>query len=397
MENTGFIPQKPEKGAFKLGAAFGSTPVIKQFEVEPKHNILYTGHGELQKNPAETMSCVSQSAVDVCDTYMNIMIAKKLISYDNKQWLQKEGYLEPITQENEDFMREGGLPEEEILQLKRWGKMNSSDRAWAELSGTSRSGNSFVNVWDAGRHAGLIAEKKWSQATINSWEEYYKDIPADVLAQGQEFLKRFEIFYETIPKRKFIVGWVNNFSRMFKYGPIQIAVYAWGGTNNFYEYIFTRNAFNHATQILDHPWENGRQVWRWVCKDSYKAFIKYLTNNFNMYYWGYQPTIVEKKNDMKRLYTSQAIKPTVCEMTIDGQYVEITDSSYVKRFYGKWEDIEVIEADIKPEDIVDSINTGSWFVERVNEVFGLNISVKGLKEGQIKKQTFLEKLINLFK
>ncbi len=103
-------------------------------------------------------------------------------------------------------------------QLKKLtGKeFNFSDRFLAIMSGTTKQGNSFVNVEDAIRKYGLIPEEMLPFGG-NTWEEYHDRslITDTMLKAGQEFLKKYDIGYEFQTE---------DFDVQLKQSPLQVAI-----------------------------------------------------------------------------------------------------------------------------------------------------------------------------
>lgn len=138
---------------------------------------------EWQKKYWETNSCVSFSAVKQVTMYVNylanLFLEKHLFREDTEQALKDLGF---------------------IIN----GRFNASDRFIAKLSGTTKNGNSFMRVWDAIRHNGLVPETDWPwpSGTFNThndfWNEYMKDVPQSVIDKGSKFLDLLEVQYEWV-------------------------------------------------------------------------------------------------------------------------------------------------------------------------------------------------------
>ncbi len=89
-------------------------------------------------------------------------------------------------------------------------KMNSldnvpeySDRWIAKMSGTTREGNWLWKVAETIRKYGLVKEESYQKPSTSwTWDEYHKEIPVDLkaklLAEGQEWLKKWDVKYESI-------------------------------------------------------------------------------------------------------------------------------------------------------------------------------------------------------
>lgn len=68
-----------------------------------------------------------------------------------------------------------------------------SKRFLAKLSNTTPNGNSINNVIAALKIYGLVKEEEWPEPEFFSWQEYYKPIPQEIVAKGQDFLRQWDI------------------------------------------------------------------------------------------------------------------------------------------------------------------------------------------------------------
>lgn len=191
--NTGFIEVRPRDSDWLAGEESG----ILYQEANPSGDWSdFLPSEERQRKNFDTMACVSFSALNVLEAQMNLKLAS--LPEDLKNWLAANGYVEG-------------------------GKVNFSDRYVAKLSGTTRTGNSLVNVWDTIRKHGLVPENDWKFDGSFDWVGYYAEVPAMVLAKGQEFLKRFSVMYEWIPNHPGSPATTEVLKKHLKQCPIQIA------------------------------------------------------------------------------------------------------------------------------------------------------------------------------
>jgi hypothetical protein len=72
-------------------------------------------------------------------------------------------------------------------------RVRFSPRALGKLSGTTPQGNSTTNVLAAIKKYGLIPYESWPDLDNFTWDEYYKDIPQDVIDQGKDFLLKWNV------------------------------------------------------------------------------------------------------------------------------------------------------------------------------------------------------------
>lgn len=193
----------------------------------------------------------------------------------------------------------------ESIMLRKFNEChNFSDRFIAKLSGTTKNGNSFVNVADTIRKIGLIEEEGWVYPNQRrtppfTWDDYYSDIPASLMEEAKKFLSQYEISYEWVA--------VGDFEEALKYGPIQVAVKAWYDKDKDGIYESPSDAkINHGTELVKKD----------TVFDSYEPGIKKLTPDYSYGVYGLQYTInkvtmldsflslFKKKNDTKLVRNS---------------------------------------------------------------------------------------------
>jgi hypothetical protein len=157
----------------------------------------------------------------------------------------------------------------EVILKKKYGvDVNFSERALAKMSGTKRTGNTMSAVAETIRTQGLILEKHWplDYANVNSWDEFYKEIPEDILIKGKRFLDEYDIKWE----------WVFNHEKIdeaLQYAPLVTAVYAYPDIKDG---VFQPSERwpNHNMLLYDVDNQNG--VFRFYdnYKNSWKAYSK---------------------------------------------------------------------------------------------------------------------------
>lgn len=249
MKNYGVILEKPKGRDYLFGAVKNNITCddwgIYLPKFEKQHSVYF-----------DSMACVSFSAINCVEAIFKYQINHKMISADNMIWLKENGYI------NDD-------------------EVNFSDRFIAKLSKTSRQGNTGKRVAQAIRDYGLIPEAKWNypvkqRVPVFNWDNYYKEVPEELLDLGKEFKKRFEFNYESIKKSEYEEALVNS--------PIQVYGHAWEKPiNGVYQY--TNKKINHAIMAYK-P--------RWDILDHYLPFIKRLAPSFKFWDSGYKYTIKEK-------------------------------------------------------------------------------------------------------
>lgn len=198
--NTGVIIQDPRETDFVAGAETGLTPENRN----PTGDWTpFLPTDEMQIGVYfDTMACVTFSALNVIETQVNFMIREGMIPVDDVARMRVLGFFD----ENDKF--------------------NCSDRFTAKMSGTTRKGNTLVNVWDSIRRDGLLPERDWAyprdqRTPVFDWADYYKEIPQELKAKALEILKILDIRYEWLVSGGRATA--AQFSAWLKMSPIQIA------------------------------------------------------------------------------------------------------------------------------------------------------------------------------
>lgn len=127
-------------------------------------------------------------------------------------------------------------------------EFNLSDRFTAKMSGTTRQGNYFVNVWDSIRKHGVLPESDWpyprdQRTPAFDWDDYYKDIPQELKDKALKFLELFDIKYEWVNTA------LNAIDKHLYQAPIQIASPTCPGWNTANPVLACSQAPNHATMV----------------------------------------------------------------------------------------------------------------------------------------------------
>jgi hypothetical protein len=166
----------------------------------------------------------------------------------------------------------------ETLYYFKTGKpKNFSDRWLAKLSGTNRNGNYLSSVADTARNLGLVDEYVWPD-TEGGWNEYYKEIPQDIINKGKDFLKDWSLYRE----------WVYGADDMYlalKATPLQVTV-AYASGNGI---LNPSGIHNHAVMVYN------------AKKDEYWEVFDHYTQSEKKYAWNYQfgailkPSLLTKK------------------------------------------------------------------------------------------------------
>jgi hypothetical protein len=164
---------------------------------------------EVQWLGFETYACVSFAALNVIETQVNFMSARGLISKSTMQKLRNWGFFD----EN--------------------GKFNCSDRFTAKVSGTkytgSSKGNGLTQVWDSIRHHddgsgfGLVPESMWPSKGVKTVDEFYKEIPQEVLDFAKNIWEIFDFKYDWVVPGNCGIPDLNLIKKHLKQTPLQVA------------------------------------------------------------------------------------------------------------------------------------------------------------------------------
>lgn len=74
-------------------------------------------------------------------------------------------------------------------------EVNFSDRFIAKLSGTTQQGNTVQNVLDTIRKYGLVLEEEWPTDLDFDWNQYYADVPDEVINKARKIDLAYEFHY----------------------------------------------------------------------------------------------------------------------------------------------------------------------------------------------------------
>jgi hypothetical protein len=180
----------------------------------------------------------------------------------------------------------------EILYKYKYKKeLNFSDRALAKLSNTTKWGNYLYKVADEAQN-GLVSEKTWPypyDGAEYTWEDYYDEIPSDVLKDREYNKASMEINHEWVEKK--------DFKEALRYGPIQVTCYAWyKGSDGLYHRLNGAKE-NHALTLI-HEKEGEYRVMFDTYPDSEGEYIKKVAWD-NIGNWGKLFSINHKNKPME--------------------------------------------------------------------------------------------------
>jgi hypothetical protein len=275
QKNLGVILDAPKATDLYVGA---NDRVKHNISLPDRSWLKWYSNGELQIGTYyETMGCVSFSANKIVEAILNYQIANGMISAENLEWLKVNGYIGPD------------------------GKVNLSDRFTTAMSGTTKEGNSGGVVWDSVRHNGVVPEAmaSWDRSREAPMEvrsaEWFRDpknISAEAIALGKEFVERFDVFYERASTKKDDLASTLDFSPVQVYIPtgcpvVQTIQQACGA------------GITHAVSVCDDL--DPRGYWplfdHYINQDTEKGqerWIRRVTPDYPFYQSGYACTITQK-------------------------------------------------------------------------------------------------------
>jgi len=172
--------------------------------------------------------------------------------------------------------------------------INFSDRFLAKMSGTTKYGNTLDNVFDFARKIGLVAENVYPD-TDGGWDEYYKEIPQEIIDKAKEFLNEWSLYRE----------WVRTDDKdkifnALKEAPLQVVVCYAAGNG----YLNPTGKYNHAVMCFGADYGKC-----WYIFDHYTQSIK-------SYAWEYEFDCVLKPSLIKKTNTLMTLKDnTLCQLT----------------------------------------------------------------------------------
>lgn len=243
--NDGFVPYKPKAKDW----VFGGAEILN-----PEGDwISYLPEDEYQRRfNLETMSCVTFSACNVCEIFLNFKKEKSLISDVNLKWLKDNGYIV-----NDKF--------------------NFSDRYIALLSFTSKNGNTGSKVFGTIHNYGLIPESMFPWTSEDdTWNEYHDrtKITQEMKNMGYEFKRRFPMNYEIVYRQ--------DFESALKESPLQVYVDGY--------YTIRNGVLQFSNRMSSHAVVKPKLH---KIYDSYEPFLKEVVSNYP--YWAGQNTYTGEK------------------------------------------------------------------------------------------------------
>lgn len=242
---------------------FGAAALPSIVSIPESERELWLPVGETQFDSVTDFNdCASRSPVNHLEAVLSYHYFH-LMKPDNQKWLSDNGYIKD-------------------------NRVSLSDRYIAILSGTTKQGNSLKAPLDAIRLYGLIPKSLLPKEDWMTWEDYMdaSKITSSLKNLGAEFLKRFTINYDQVPKAQ--IG------DALEHDMVGVAGYAWNVPIDGVYHSKPTDPFSHAFLIYKRPkyqiYDNyydfdatGKQI--------FGDFTKNLAPDYTLYDWGYRAFI----------------------------------------------------------------------------------------------------------
>lgn len=235
----------------------GGIAPIGRFDVPKFERVASLPIGELQYGADDFTDCASRSPINILETQFNYAYKNNLLSQDEKQWLERNGYVVD-------------------------GVFAFSDRFVAMNANTTRQGNSLKAPLEAIRKQGLIPKSHLPANSLMTWNDYHdkRDITTAMRKLGKEFARRFTVRYERV--------YATAFKHLLTKYMIDTGGYAWPQpVNGIYEK--SDIPANHAFMVY---------MPEYFMFDNYKDsvdgdWIKQLSPDYNFLPYGYRVYVID--------------------------------------------------------------------------------------------------------
>ena len=240
----GAIVAEPSVKDYIAGGETGITVIRSITDQSP-----YLPDPEGQRdNVTDMLDCVTFSAIHDIEMGMNYLLATSQVPAVTLAFLTTNGYLQN-------------------------GKFKASVRFSAKVDGTTTAGNDSKTVADAVSSGasgfGLVPDSLWPMSPSMTWDEYYADIPQNLLDLGKQFKN-----YVTIQYQYALPTTVN-----LLVAPVQIFTAVCPGWNTANPVNTCTLPCQHATLVygLDASGD-------YLIRDHYDPYNKVLSKDYKIYY-----------------------------------------------------------------------------------------------------------------
>jgi hypothetical protein len=250
LKNTGFIAESPRPTDWVCGAVSGIT--FQECNHMSDWTVFLPSEERQNSVYFDSMACVTFSALNCIEAQIRAHIAYQRLPGATIKALKDLGYFNDRLE------------------------FNLSDRFTAKMSGTTRQGNTFVNVWDSIRKHGVLPEGDWNypreqRTPVFDWDDYYQEIPQALKDKAKRFLDLFDIKYE------WLTPTLDDYRKHLAQSPIQIAAPTCPGWNTDSPVNRCGMMANHAT-MLYRVSDNIHDF------DTYNPFRKELAKDYPIFH-----------------------------------------------------------------------------------------------------------------
>ena len=172
----------------------------------------------------------------------------------------------------------GTLNAIEVLQEEKFGEhdVDYSERFISTLGGTTKQGNNPQKIAETVRKYGLIPEERLPFSGLETWEEYFADIPKNLKQEGKRWLWDWKFGHDWVITNNTRREEKNELLKdALKFSPIGVSVFGWAEINGVY---VKHGSDNHWCLLL-----NGDRDY-WYVLDTYPSYIKKLEKSYDFGY-----------------------------------------------------------------------------------------------------------------
>ena len=356
-KNYGLDLEQEEKDRDEKDWEFGALGDVKGLaeDIPADQRALYSPVGEVQRGREDFMDCASRGPHNILERKLNYLYKNNIMSLSNKQWLEKNGYVNPD------------------------GKIELSDPFTAILSGTRPTGNSMKAPLESIRKNGCIPKKILPGEQWMKWSDYHKKdrITDQMLDLGKEFARRFPVNYLRVNRK--------DFDKLLDDQSIDAAGFAWPELING-EYQRTEARATHVFEVF---------LKRYFAFDNYEVggdFVKKLAANYKFYKYGYKVIINENVVDAPIFSNGDLMKTLKFET--DPRIFVVSGKNPQKLFWIGDDDAWIDYKMLLEEGLVEAYKTVDDSLMSTYKISGSLISVSQYGS---KNKGLLQRLKNLFK
>ena len=181
-----------------------------------------------------------------------------------------------------DFLKKNFCNDQGFVKL--------SIRYNSKLNNTTINGASVDTVWNNFAQFGIIPEKMYPDPVGNfTWNQYYSDVPADVLAFGKQTLNLFKINWQTIWNGRWQAPDISVLKQSLISSPVYFAggigrvladgIERWNGVKTYQHarLIYAEDNFQEVLDSYVNPGYLHKLEWSYPIPCAIKCGIKIIT------------------------------------------------------------------------------------------------------------------------